>query len=564
MAIKLVQDSTLGYETIQDSTFIQVPDIQTYSVSIDAISTDAADSSGSTWSMITNLSASTTKIDKDGNRVNLPGAKRTTALLGKSISLFDYGMYSGESKFDYQKQGYGRGSFKGTVSSMDLSSDGMLNLSVDGILFKLNCEKTAEPHFGVNATQKSAFIYYCKLANLDVYPENIESAFNVPVAYPAWKGNVWEYIKMFCIANQAEIIVDELGAVHLNKIRKNTISVNESSGVSLNATLLGTSRTVEVYDYDTSWETDTVIYAASTTLQVNTGEKIKEIVDIQNSTITPKIIQPVCVSNIQPKPFKGGIGKSVYVVIDNLNVPVPPDWWNNNGGKVSVAVSKDDPMQLEITIQAPDQTNSAYVEPFRLAEYDTDTRPALYICGEGVVVNKTLRSVPTGADRNFVSRDSKATIDNIFINEASYHLAQSAAYASGPIMGISLTIGTSGLPNEMNNIPGSRFIYNNGYYRVTSSNISESGISLSGKADTTFDDLVSIYSINFKTYNSLQTYNTFSAFNSDSSFIPNSFSTFNSLYPAKTFTELGSYYNNMTFSDMAVIPLGDTLNPYDN
>lgn len=554
MAIKLVPDSGSA----------QIGDIQSYSVSAEAIPTDATKSSGSTWSMNIDAPASLTKIDKDGNRVNLPGANRTTALLGRGVSLYDYGMFSGESKFDYQKSTFGRGSFKGTVSSISLSSDDVINLTVDGVLFKLNCEKTAEPHFGPTATKKTAFIYYCGLADVIVDPDDVDDFFDVPVAYQAWKGNVWEHIKMFCIANQADIYVDEFGQVHLTKMRKNTISVMENSGVSLNATLLGTSRSVEVYDYQTSWESDTLIYSATTTFQVNRGERIKETVDIQSSTTTAKIIQPTCVQSIQPVPFKGGIGKSVYVIIDNLNVPVSPSWWNDNGGKVSVAVSADNPLQLEITIQAPDQENSAYTEPFRLAEYDNDARPALYICGEGVAVTKTLRTVSTGADQTFISRDSKATVDNPFMHDTAYHLSQSAAFASGPTVDVSMTIGTSGLENEINSITGSRFMYQNGYYRIASANISESGISITGEPDTIFDDLVSIYSVNFLTYNNTVLYNTFTLFNADSANSGKLFSEFNANYPARSFQELGPYYNSMTFSDMAVMPLGDTLNPYVN
>jgi hypothetical protein len=555
----------MAIELVADSGTARIGDVQTYSVSVEAIPTDATDSSGSTWSMDVTAPAALTKIDANGNRVNLPGASRSTALLGRGVSLMDYGMFSGESKYDYQKQTYGRGTFKGTVSSISVSDGDNLQLTIDGVLFKLNCEKTAQPHFGASATQKTAFIYYCSLGGLTVAPGDVDDDFDVPVAYPGWKGNLWEYIKMFCVANQADVFVDANGAVHLEKIRKKIIPVTERSGVSMNATLLGTSRTIEVYDYDTSWETDTLIYSATSTLQVNMGEKIKETVDIQNSTITSKIIQPVCVSAIQPYPFTGGIGKSIYVVIDNLNIPVSPSWWNSNGGKVSVVVSEDNPMQLDITIQAPNQPNSAYVEPFRLAEYDTDARPALYICGEGVAVKKSLRSVSTGADQTFISRDSKATVDNPFIHDASYHLSQSAAFATGPSIDVSLTIGTSKLEDEINNIAGARFFYNNGYYRVASANISESGISVTGKVDTIFDDLVSIYSVNFDTYNSTTLFTTFATFDAAAGNAPfNSMVAFNSLYPAKTFTELGSYYNSMTFSDMAVMPLGDTLNPYVN
>jgi hypothetical protein len=546
-----------------EPTSARIGDVQTYSVNVEAIPTDATDSSGSTWSMDVTAPAALTKIDANGNRVSLSGAIRSTALLGREVSLMDYGMFSDESKYDYQKQTYGRGTFNGRVSSMSINDGDNLQLTIDSILFKFNCEKIAAPHFGATATQSTAFKYYCGLVGITKV--SVDTAFDVPVAYPAWKGNVWEYIKMFCVANKADIYADANGNVRLQKIRKNTIPVTERSGTSMNVTLLGTSRTIEVYDYDTSWEKDSLIYLAETVYSVNMGEKRKEVVDVQNSTTTSKIFQPVCVSNI-PSSFKGGQGKSVYVVLDTLNIPVSPDWWNNNGGKVSIAVSEDNPMQLEITIQAPNETNSAYVEPFRLAQYDSEDRPALFICGESVIVNKILRSVSTGADKTFISRDSKATVDNPFIFDSSYHLSQSAAFATGPSVDVSLTIGTSKLEDEINNISGARFLYNNGYYRVASANISESGISITGKVDTIFDDLVSTYSTNFNGFNTTTLFTTFATLTSGAVALygANTFTGFNSYYPAKTFTDIGSYYNAMTFSDMAIMPLGDTLNTYVN
>ncbi len=560
MAIKIVPSSGSA----------KFPEIQTYSINIDAVSTDATDSGASTGSMSLSMPVLSTKVDANGNRVNLPGAERTTALLGREVSLYDYGMFSDESKFDYQKIDYGRGAFFGTVSSMSLPASGVADFSVDSILFKLNCEKTADPHFGAGATMATAFIYYCSLGDIIVNPDNISSRFKIsPVAYIAWRGNVWEYIKMFCVANQAEIFFDALGNVGLKDIRKTTISVKESSGANLSTTLLGTSRKVEITEYKSTWETDTVIARADTAYQVNFGEQKSETIEMEASTIESKIFQPTCVTRIDPLPFSGGIGISPYVVVDNLNIPVPPAWWNGNGGKVTVSISKENNSQIIVSIKAPDilQSSSPYQEPFRLAEvYSDATQPALFICGEGVRYTKELRTVDTGADEKFISRDSKATVDNLFISDASYHLIQSAANATGPTTSVSLTIGSSGLPDEINKIAGARFFYNNGYYRVVNANVSDSGIGLTGKADTVFDDLASTYSANFNQYNNSVSYapNNFNSFNTDALNSGKKFSDFNLRYPALTFEQVGSYYFGMTFSDMSIIPLGDTLNPYDN
>lgn len=563
MAVKLILNDATSSALIGD--------VASYVANVEAMPVDATSSSGSTWSVDLKAPATTTKIDSNGNRINLPVAKRSISLLGRDVSLIDYGMFYGENKADYgkdyldtvsQSEQYRRfGAFTGKISSISLNNLDEMSLNIDSILFKFNCEKTAKPVMG-GATQADAFIYYCSLCGITEDQVEIDTDFDVPIAYPGWKGNVWDYIKMFCVANMADLSVRSDGKIHLEKLRKRTISIDESSGLSTNITLLGTTRQVEIYDYSNSWETDTVIYASKTTFQLEMGETLKETVDVEVSTTNDKIIQPVCVKAIQPIPFKGGIKQSVYVVIDNLNYPVEPSWWNANGGKVTVTVSEENPMQLDIVIQAPNQPNSAYSPPYRLAEYDTDARPSLYVCGEGVVVKKSLQTVSTGADKTFISRDSKASVDNIFINNASYHLLQSAAFASGPLVEVNLTIPRFRINEELHTIAGSRFFYNNGFYRVASASISDSGISLNAKVDSIFSDFVSIYATKFSVFNASLNYNTFALFTTDKT--GQKFGNFNDSYPAKTFSNIGSDYANMTFSDMTIVPFGDSGNDYVN
>ena len=562
MAVKfVVKDQTNSNVPVSKA---RIGDIASYSVSVEAIPTDATDSSGSTGTLDINAPGTFTEYDADGNRVNITASQRSTALLGREVYLSDYGLFDGESEYDYQGIVNGRGTFHGTVSSMNNSGQNM-SISVDSILFKMNADKVALPHFGADKTVGTAFIYYCSLAGINVDANHIDPIFNdTSVSYPGWKGNLWEHMKMFCIANSADILVSSNGDVLLKQMGTRVISVDDASGISKNITALGTSRTIEIYDYDCSFDDDMVIFAATTSYQVNMNERIKELVDVTNSTTTDLIIQPECVSSITPIPFEGGLGKSPYVVIDNLNVPVPPEWWNNNGGKVSVKVSEDNPMQLEITIQAPNQANSAYTEPFRIAEYDTEARPALYICGEGVKVQKTFRSVDTGADRTFISKDSKATIDNMFISNASFHLLQSAAYATGPTVDLSLTVPFTRLENDFSEVIGARFFYDNGYYRVKTATIGSGSISINAKVDTRFDDIISVYSVNFNTFaeNGGFSPNKFSTFNTE--YASQLFSDFNAGYPARTFEDLEQYYTDMNFNDMTIYPLGDTLYKYGN
>jgi hypothetical protein len=176
-----------------------------------------------------------------------------------------------------------------------------------------------------------------------------------------------------------------------------------------------------------------------------------------------------------------------------------------------------------------------------------------------------MRTVDTGADRNFIEKDSKATVDNIFISDASYHMLQAAAYATGPTVDLSLTLPFTQLDNDFTEIVGARFLYDNGYYRVKTATINNASISINAKVDTRFDDIISIYSVNFDTFtetSGFESTDTFTTFNTQYS--GQVFAEFNDDYPARTFGQLDEYYRDMTFNDATIYPLGDTLYKYGN
>jgi hypothetical protein len=90
-------------------------------------------------------------------------------------------------------------------------------------------------------------------------------------------------------------------------------------------------------------------------------------------------------------------------------------------------------------------------------------------------------------------------------------------------------------------------------------------VSINARVDTRFDDIISIYSVNFNTFtetSGFETTDTFTTFNTQYS--GQVFDEFNDDYPARTFEELEQYYTDMTFNEMTINPLGDTLYKYGN
>ena len=77
------------------------------------------------------------------------------------------------------------------VRKVDINSGGVLSVTGDSILVKLNVDKTAEAFTG---TLADALTYYCSLCSITpVVHEDLDA---IDVNFIAWKGNVWENLKL--------------------------------------------------------------------------------------------------------------------------------------------------------------------------------------------------------------------------------------------------------------------------------------------------------------------------------------------------------------------------------
>jgi hypothetical protein len=92
-----------------------------------------------------------------------------------------------------------RGSVQFQVKQLN-NANGIVSITGDTIMARLNAIKTAAPHGGTGYTLLSAIEYYCSL--VDVVP-SIDSEFAaelelIEVNFIGWEGNVWEQLKYLC------------------------------------------------------------------------------------------------------------------------------------------------------------------------------------------------------------------------------------------------------------------------------------------------------------------------------------------------------------------------------
>jgi len=401
------------------------------------------------------------------------------------------------------------------------TSGGAVTIIGDTEQARLNVVKTAGPHGGDGATIATAIMYYCGL--VDVIP-TIDPAIeaeldSIPVNYIGWTGNVWEYLKMLCavVSSSAtvtwpiEMYVDTTGLYFrkaLNRVNENDDMMAE---LSVNIDSFDAAKNVEVYNYNTSYGVDKVVYNISNyepdadpstvflasiadSLQVEAGATV-----VKRFTIDATLEyanNPVCVSAISrvyPLPYLGVTGE--YVVVGTDGLPILPSQWNDLGGSVTIGLTEN-PSEIEVTITAPpvpqmDKTGGGIgYAPYKIGveEADGTDYPAFWITGTGVFYEKKLTQFPTGASDEYTSKDSAASIDNPFITDArtaSTAGVAAAQAACGPKVDYSSSMPVA---SGFGQLIGSTQIVGSNKMRINSASYSESSVSITGTSCATISE----------------------------------------------------------------------------
>lgn len=415
-------------------------------------------------------------------------------------------------------------------------TDGMVSVSGDTLQARLNVEKTAFPHGAdisnleagdtYDVTLLSAINYYCSLANIvPIFDNGLEAKLsNIPINFIGWKGNLWEHLKMLCsvsssFANNLNGLEMYISGDELHFREALILEYNfteDTISESITVDILDAAKSVDVYNYNTSYGTDKVIYEESNyregadptkvfkssigdPMQVEAGETVTKVFKIDATLET--VNQPVCVSTIDivyPNPYVGKTGQ--YVVVGTDNLPIMPAQWIALGGKLIVKLT-DTPGEIEVTITAPPVSSieqaagGTGLAPYKIGvetSGDADY-PAFWITGSGVFFNKKKTTYYTGATSTSTSRDSAATVDNPFIINsaiASSRGVAAAQVACGPTVRVSRTI-SEGL--GFGQTLGVTETFNKHVFRVTNAGFSPSNISITQEVATRFSDFNSVW-----------------------------------------------------------------------
>lgn len=406
------------------------------------------------------------------------------------------------------------------------------------------------PEKGYNATQGNYFRYLCSL--VDVPNPVVDPEFDaISVAYPGWTGNVYNYLKEFLVAIRAEVAVQN-GTVVLAKPRARTIPAEciVQYSTSIDSTM--SSQFVQVYDQGTHWGVNELAFRATTEYQVERDGQTYVSITTPHFIDTPN--NPECVWNFNEDTL-GGDGQ--YSVLDSQGLMVEPDWWRQQGGRVTVETVPSEPNRLLIRIYGPRADADGYLGPYKLSRQPSQTLPALDITGSGVFIEKKLITLRTGVQPSQTATEFGSVIDNpFFVNRsiAGTRGMDAACQAAGPRVTFNATI--SNVPEysgqEFGFIPGCRVRFNDNIFRINQVSYGLDRITVSGEADMTFGDLDDQFSYSFADFERDYGNLTFGQF--DALMVGKTFGDFDKMVGGATFEQLDTTYEGATFAQFAAYP----------
>ena len=392
-----------------------------------------------------------------------------------------------------------RGRISGKVRDSSRSdSDGAISFTCVSNLEKVNkFNVKAKPFRGY---LDEAIRYYLSLAGITSGFTIHESFTTRWVNYIGWTGELWYHLKMLAMAQDFEIAVVN-DVVQFRRTR-NRYMVHGRNITRSSARSLGSlAKAVEVYNYNTSGVTNSLVYpidgwdGSLEVLNVNAGEEAEYQLEL--STSVSSIETPTMVENVGPD-YKGG---SVYTVVANDGLPIPPQQWHDHGGKVMISIN-DDTTTLTVKLWGPVgiyTTSGDLATNFSLAlasDATANRYSTLRLRGTGVKFDKEAVRIRTGVDESRTDTEVGVTVDNPFLTDLDRVLRVGTAAArhyAGTVPSLSGDVVIHS-PNDdpaIGNVAGLRVWdqKTRRRYRITSGSISPDRINFSAEDDWTFEDL---------------------------------------------------------------------------
>lgn len=394
------------------------------------------------------------------------------------------------------------GVLPGKVSSVSRPSPSTIQINATTDLNRLNVfNMTVQPYSG---TLSGFLNLIATRVGFTTMPAIEASLASRPVVVPGWRGDLWYHLKLLAQAIEFDLsLVD--GVITVRRLRQRTIRTARdiSSGGELGVPNL--ARAVEVYQYQSRAITDELVYPVggwtpeTESLNVNAGEAAKYTLPLSSSVTS--IQQPVMQEYVAPQHRSS----SVYTIIANDGLPVPPALWSARGGDLTVTINLDTrtlTVRLRGAEKIPLASGDGYATNFSVA-LASDTTGSRYstlrIVGTGVTFTKEKRRFRTGVRSSQSDTPVGVTIDNPFLStkdQVSRAGVRAAVQFAGPVPSLSKnTVEPFRGEKAIGNLSGAR-VYDKPSarpYRLRTASISPTGVNASFDDDLTFGDVAEFH-----------------------------------------------------------------------
>lgn len=290
-------------------------------------------------------------------------------------------------------------------------------LSVDGTSHLLPLVSTRSLP-AVAGTLGAAILQYFIACGMDGTNFQIDPDIgNIPVALPAWTGEVWVQLKKLQAIHQFEIAVVD-NTVVVRKPRLRFADVQRYASKRIGYSRAGAYQSVEVAYYNNRWAVNEVVYPQAETplldrsiISVNAGEVLETNLPVD--MWISSIMQPVQALSL-PDGAPPSTG-SFYSVVDSEGIPVSLFDWKNGGGSVT-AKPGEDGRSIDLKVQGMITNQRA---PYRIAASSADREyqySTLSLSATGVAFKEERLWAPTGASLVDAPVDSVLNIEENIVS----------------------------------------------------------------------------------------------------------------------------------------------------
>ncbi|WNM66186.1 minor tail protein [Microbacterium Phage DejaVu] len=325
------------------------------------------------------------------------------------------------------------GSTLGTIREVGHSRSSATGYSImaSNRLGEFNIEAQVLPFSG---RLEDAFRYYCSIANIDTGILVDPALANRQVNFLGWQGNLWNHMKMMATAISADLNLISNNVV-LRPVR--LFDAIRNRDIESSATIDSTdlARKQEVVWYPSKYVNRGLVYPDGgwrsdiSPLSVSAGETVEVTLDTSKDVFASifSIEQPVAQTFVS----MGHNTSSVYSVVGDDGLPIPPAQWRDYGGSLSVRISEDT-QALVVTLKGANglfQSNGQPMKTFRIGiasgTSSSDTYSTLRIVGRYISTRPESIILPTGVPDFRTGQEFAPTIDNPFLNSLE------SAYSAG-------------------------------------------------------------------------------------------------------------------------------------